>query len=60
MAPTTGSDAGMLTHLPWALATRAQLSRGSTVGVTELWDRWAGADASWDDGPAGAVEATGG
>jgi GT2 family glycosyltransferase len=58
--PDHGVRRGMLTHLPWALATRAQLSRGSTVGVTELWDRWAGADASWDDGPAGAVEATGG
>lgn len=48
--PDHGIRRGTLTHLPWALTTRVALARSSTVGTEELWDRWAGADATWDDG----------
>lgn len=49
--PDHGVRRGMLGHLPWALATRARLARTATVGTRALWDRWAGADVNWDDGP---------
>ena len=49
--PDHGIRRGMLSHLPWALATRARLARSATVGTRALWDRWAGADVTWDDGP---------
>jgi GT2 family glycosyltransferase len=49
--PDHGIRRGMLAHLPWALTSRAQLSRRSSVGAADVWDRWAGADVAWDDGP---------
>jgi GT2 family glycosyltransferase len=58
--PDHGIRRGMLAHLPWALATRARLAQRSSVGPAEVWDRWAGADVTWDDGPCGSVEAPGG
>jgi len=58
--PDHGIRRGMLSHLPWALATRAQLSRRSSVEAAVVWDRWAGADVSWDDGPAAPMGATDG
>jgi len=51
-----GIRRGMLTHLPWALASRRQLARRSTVGPDEVWRRWAGADTTWDDGPCASAE----
>jgi N-acetylglucosaminyl-diphospho-decaprenol L-rhamnosyltransferase len=50
--PDHGVRRGMLRHLPWALATRAQLNRRSEVNPRQLWDEWAGTDVTWDDGPA--------
>ncbi len=58
--PDDGVRRGMLGHLPWALATRARLARTSTVGTRALWDRWAGADVTWDDGPCAPQAADGG
>jgi len=49
--PDHGVRRGMLTHLPWALASRSRLTRRSVVDAAEVWDRWAGADVSWDDAP---------
>ncbi len=51
--PDHGIRRGMVTHLPWALATRTRLAHHSTVDPTELWDRWAGVDTTWDDRPVG-------
>ena len=42
----------ILTKLPWALATRARQRRLWTTTPRAVWDRWAGADRSWDDSPA--------
>ncbi|HLX86895.1 MAG TPA: glycosyltransferase [Acidimicrobiales bacterium] len=39
-------------RLPWALATRARLHRTWVTTPADVWDRWAGADRTWDDGPA--------
>jgi len=50
-----GIRRGMLTHLPWALATRRQLAHRSTVGPDEVWVRWAGSDSVWDDGPCASA-----
>ncbi len=42
----------VLTKLPWALASRARQRRLWTTTPRAIWDRWAGADRTWDDGPA--------
>jgi len=41
----------VLTKLPWALASRARMRRLRTTTPRLVWDRWAGADKSWDDSP---------
>jgi GT2 family glycosyltransferase len=38
--------------LPWALATRAALSRQWQLRPHQVWDSWVERDATWDDGPA--------
>jgi len=58
--PDHGIRRGMLSHLPWALTSRYHLAQRSSVGATEVWDRWAGADVSWDDGPCRPTGGTGG
>jgi hypothetical protein len=40
--PDGGVRAGTAALLPWALATRARLSRQWTVRPEDVWDRWAG------------------
>ena len=40
--PDGGVRAGVAASLPWALATRARLSRQWTVRPEEVWARWAG------------------
>jgi GT2 family glycosyltransferase len=42
----------VLTKLPWALASRARQRRLWTTTPRAVWDRWAGADRSWDGSPA--------
>ncbi|MGD0379664.1 MAG: glycosyltransferase family 2 protein [Acidimicrobiales bacterium] len=42
----------VLGKLPWALASRARMRRLWTTTPRQVWDRWAGADAVWDDSPA--------
>jgi GT2 family glycosyltransferase len=58
--PDYGVRRGLLGLLPWALATRAQLERRSALSRTEVWDRWADADITWDDLPCAAGDGSGG
>lgn len=50
-----GSDQGirraLMARLPWAAATRLQMSRRWQVTPDEVWRRWAGKDITWDSGP---------
>ncbi len=50
--PGPGLRRAVLAKLPWALASRARLRRLWTTPPRAVWERWAGADRSWDDGPA--------
>ena len=38
----------LVRYLPWALASRAALSRGWKRRPREIWSRWADRDTSWD------------
>jgi N-acetylglucosaminyl-diphospho-decaprenol L-rhamnosyltransferase len=58
--PDHGVRRGMLGLLPWALASRSQLSRRASASAADVWDRWAGADVAWDDGPCRPVVDTNG
>ena len=49
--PDQGIRRAMLTRLPWAAATRVQLSRRWATTPETVWARWAGADIHWDAGP---------
>ena len=42
----------VLTQLPWALWSRAALSRRWTDRPERVWARWADQDTTWDDSPA--------
>jgi len=48
-----GVRAGICRLLPWAVSTRAYLSRGWAVTPSEVWERWAGEATTWDSGPSG-------
>lgn len=50
--PGPGLRRAVLTKLPWALASRARQRRLWATTPRAIWDRWAGADGSWDVGPA--------
>jgi len=54
--PDHGIRRGMVRKLPWALATRFQLARGASLTAAEVWERWAGSDIEWDDGPCAPEE----
>jgi GT2 family glycosyltransferase len=45
----------VLTKLPWALASRVRMRRLWTTTPRAVWDRWAGADRTWDDSPVGTA-----
>jgi GT2 family glycosyltransferase len=49
--PAPGLRKAVLPKLPWALASRARMSRHWVSTPRAVWDRWAGADTTWDDGP---------
>jgi GT2 family glycosyltransferase len=51
--PDGGVRAGIARLLPWALVSRARLARHWELRPHEVWDRWAGQDLDWPDGPAG-------
>lgn len=42
----------VMKKLPWAVASRLRMRRRWVVSPHEVWDRWAGADTSWDVHPA--------
>jgi len=43
---------GVVRTLPWAAASRLVLRRRWVTTPRAVWDRWAGADLTWDDGPS--------
>ena len=45
----------VLSQLPAALAARARMQRLRTMSRRAVWERWAGADAAWDDSPAASA-----
>jgi len=51
--PDGGVRAGTARLLPWAVLTRAELSRRWQRKPEEIWSRWAGVGTQWADGPAG-------
>ncbi|HUB72000.1 MAG TPA: glycosyltransferase family 2 protein [Acidimicrobiales bacterium] len=51
--PDGGVRDGIARLLPWALATRAGLSRSWKVRPEDVWDRWAGVGTQWPASPAG-------
>ncbi len=50
--PYLGIRRAIMPQLPWAVATRVALSRRWQVRPEAVWERWAGADTSWDARPA--------
>ncbi|MGH9016417.1 MAG: glycosyltransferase family 2 protein [Acidimicrobiales bacterium] len=50
--PGSGVRRALVVRLPWALASRLRLRRRWTVDPRQVWDRWAGADTTWDTAPA--------
>jgi hypothetical protein len=47
--PDQGIRRSRLQKLPWAATSRVQLRRSWVTSPREVWDQWAGADATWDD-----------
>jgi GT2 family glycosyltransferase len=47
-----GVRRAMIGKLPWAVLSRREMRRRWVVEPAEVWDRWAGADTTWDTGPA--------
>jgi GT2 family glycosyltransferase len=50
--PGLGVRRAMVKRLPWALASRLRMKRHWVVPPHEVWDRWAGADTTWNTEPA--------
>jgi hypothetical protein len=50
--PGDGVRRALITKLPWAVASRMRMKRHWVVSPTEVWNRWAGADTTWDTEPA--------
>ena len=49
--PSTELRRAVLAKLPWALTSRVRMRRLWTTSPRAVWDRWAGADRTWDDRP---------
>jgi N-acetylglucosaminyl-diphospho-decaprenol L-rhamnosyltransferase len=49
--PGGGVRRAVLTKAPWALVTRLRAERKWTVDPHDVWERWAGADTTWDTAP---------
>jgi len=49
--PDGGVRRAIVRMLPWALGTRLRRSRSWATSPQDVWNRWAGADASWDESP---------
>jgi GT2 family glycosyltransferase len=50
--PGLGVRRAMIEKLPWAVASRMQMKRHWVLSPHDVWDRWAGADMTWDTTPA--------
>jgi hypothetical protein len=50
--PGLGVRRAVLARLPWALASRMRMKRLWVVDPEAVWERWAGADTTWDTRPA--------
>jgi len=48
----SGVRRSMVRRLPWALATRRRMRHLLVEDRRRVWDRWAGADTTWDTRPA--------
>jgi hypothetical protein len=53
--PAPGLRKAVLAKLPWAVASRARMRTHRVTTPRAVWERWAGADATWDDGPCRAT-----
>ena len=56
--PDDGVRRSVIRALPWALASRVRMRGGWVLDPQAVWDRWAGADTTWDTAPA-RLEAVG-
>jgi GT2 family glycosyltransferase len=55
--PGSGVRRALLRRLPWAVASRMRMQRHWLQDPRAVWDRWAGADTTWDTRPARAAAA---
>jgi hypothetical protein len=52
--PGLGVRRAVVKKLPWAVASRMRMKRLWVTDPRDVWDRWAGADTTWDTRPAQA------
>jgi N-acetylglucosaminyl-diphospho-decaprenol L-rhamnosyltransferase len=57
--PGHGVRRAMLGKLPWAVTSRLRMRRRWVVSPGEVWDRWAGADTTWDTSPSALAPGSG-
>jgi len=57
--PENGVRRSVLRKLPWAVASRVRMRRHWVADPRDVWARWAGADTTWDTGPAHLPSAEG-
>jgi len=57
--PGGGVRRAVLVKTPWALATRRRAARWWVLDPHDVWERWAGADATWDTRPAAGSSSAG-
>jgi len=50
--PGLGVRRAVVARLPWALASRMRMKRLWVADPETVWERWAGADTTWDTRPA--------
>ncbi len=50
--PGDGVRRAVMAKLPWALSSRVRLKRSWVVDPAAVWERWAGAETTWDTAPA--------
>jgi hypothetical protein len=55
--PGSGVRRALLRRLPWAVASRMRMRRHWVEDPGTVWDRWAGADTTWDTRPANSTPA---
>lgn len=50
--PGLGVRRAVIRKLPWAVASRVRMKRLWVMDPHDVWNRWAGADTTWDTRPA--------